>query len=110
MIDALRRRGRSEIEQHRLEHRGVAALDELRRRDLAILDGEHARRNLRLEVRGDLGDADGRTAFVDLAARSGIRSATAITVRIDDMCTGSAKVVTKALPCLSSTASTSWSA
>jgi hypothetical protein len=46
----------------------VAALDELRRGDLAVLDREHAGLDLRLEIGGDLGGAVRGAGLVDLAA------------------------------------------
>src|SRR5215472_15987594 len=42
MVDPLLGRRRGKIEQYRLEQRRLAGIEELRRRDLAILDREHA--------------------------------------------------------------------
>lgn len=54
----------AEIEQHRLEQGRLTRIDELRGRDLAIIDGERAGPDLILEIAGQKRDSMGRTGFI----------------------------------------------
>ena len=69
MLDRSGLRRAAEIKEHRLEQRRLAGIEKLRRRDVAVIDCQHAGFGLGAQIGGELGDADGGAGLVKNLAR-----------------------------------------